>query len=125
MPTVTTAEMYVCGANGVESWSIDTGIQELVEGDAGCDYPTIVALDKCLPTVQCTKFDISGGPQFATLGSVVAVDLESGARRGSAPITLTFNEEFSPASTIGDMIQFEGTLLYDDSNAPIVITGLT
>lgn len=125
MPVVTTEEMYVCGGAGVESWSIDTGIEELVEGDAAADYPTLVALQKCLPTVQATKFDSTGGPQFATLGSVVATDLTAGARRGSSPITLTFNEELSPATSIDGMAQFEGTLLYDGTNAPIVLTGLT
>jgi len=120
VPTPTADEVFVVGGDGVESWSIDTGITLDLDGDAGT-YNTFVAIDNITPTVSETEFAM-GDVGTDTIGSVTLDKLTAGGGRTAAQWTATLNEELTQVSSLGSRTMLEARALYDGSNLPLVIS---
>lgn len=125
-PATTTSEMYVASGVGVQGWDIDTGINAQLIGDTGETWNTHVSIERIQPAVTLRKTAM-GALGVTSLGSVTLIDRLSGGLNGSSPITFTFNQQMGTARNIGGrpaITEYNITPTYDDSNAPIVITGL-
>ena len=126
-PATTTAEMYVASGSGVQSWSLDTGIDAQLIGDTGETWNTHVSIERIQPRVTLQKTAM-GALGVTAIASVTLVNRLSGGLNGTSPITFTFNQEMSTVRNIGGrpaITEYNITPTYDGTNAPIVITGLT
>ncbi len=130
IPTVTHNPPYtVAGSTGVQSISIDTGIE--VMEDSGDDdvYPTRLAIESQTPTIEIEQRDDADLGATAT-NSVSFVDAAPGGTRGTSQITFTVNEglKWTP-STSGSAgpksSKLQITAVFDGTNAPVVVAGLS
>jgi len=129
-PTCTTEETYIAdGSTGVQSIQIDTGIELVTDRGDDDMYMTFCAIGNIQPKVIFSQTTMGTMTPAVAIGSVSLRDLVSGATsRGVAPITFTFNESLEHATEIGGpeaMTTYSITPVWDGTNAPIVMTGLT
>ena len=115
---------------GAGGWNIDTGIAERLFYATGKPYPTDIAIEAIAPVcnVELLTSLILGKDE--TLGSVSLVDASDAGGRGSSPITFTFNKVMSRVGSVsggaGEAVHgVQIRCLYDKTNEPIAITGLT
>lgn len=124
---------------GVQSVSIDFGIELWVSGGDGLVYPTHIAVARRSPSVSIQAYDcdqfvtmgLDGAAQGITDSTIVLQDVSEGAIVGSSPITFTIDEGLiyyediagSHGERMGGSIKIVPT--YDGTNAIFAITGTT
>ncbi len=124
------AEAYVCGGSGdlIQSWTLDTGLAVSLEYGDGKPWAQDVSLDAGQPRVDIELQNIADLGD-TSIGSVVLTDCTAGGFRGSSPITFTFNHDSSRIDSIAGGGQVSNTIsvlpLFDGTNLPIVISGLS
>lgn len=133
LPTTTAAEMYTIGttsaaSSGVQSGSIDTGIDlEARRGD-GDAYNTFAAISAIRPRVRWSQKTVTGPGATIGITTLTLKSVTAGGYRGVTPITFTFAQGMAAPRRIGgnDVSQeYEMALTYNGTNAPVVITGIT
>lgn len=123
---------------GVQSVSVDFGIELWVSNGDGLVYPTHVAVTRISPTITINCYDadqfITMGMDGASIASTAVVNfnnLVEGAVAGSSPIIATVNEGLVTYESLGGSHGERATCsvkiqpTYNGSALPIAWTGLT
>lgn len=137
--TLSTVSLNGATLEGVESVTINFGINPLTLGGAGLPYPTFTGVGTMTPTIAITaagideflSWGLPGQAQDATDSTIQIDDLSEGGLRGSSPITCTIDEGIMHTDTVNltDAAAARHSLIiqptYDGTALPLTWSGLT